>query len=121
MDYRIFPPEELPEAIISLPLSKSISNRALILNALAGGHGSLGRVAECDDTDVMLAALDSYFSRQNESSSGAELELSVGAAGTAMRFLTAFFASQDGCVVTLDGSDRMRRRPIAPLVDAHRM
>ena len=119
MDYRIFPPEELPEAIISLPLSKSISNRALILNALAGGHGSLGRVAECDDTDVMLAALDSYFSRQG-ASSGMELEVSVGAAGTAMRFLTAFFATRSGSVVSLDGTERMRRRPIAPLVDALR-
>ena len=59
MDYRIFPPEELPEAIIDLPLSKSISNRVLIINALAGGDGVVTRVAKCDDTDVMLAALGS--------------------------------------------------------------
>lgn len=115
MDYRIFPPEELPEAIIDLPLSKSISNRALILDALANDAGAsgavatLGRVAKCDDTDVMVAALSS-----------AEDTISIGAAGTAMRFLTAYFAAKPGRTVTLDGSERMRRRPIAPLVDALR-
>ncbi|MDE5896148.1 MAG: 3-phosphoshikimate 1-carboxyvinyltransferase [Muribaculum intestinale] len=110
MDYRIFPPEELPEAIIDLPLSKSISNRVLIINALAGGAGMVTRVAKCDDTDVMLAALGS-----------SDDTVSIGAAGTAMRFLTAYFAATPGRTVTLDGSDRMRRRPIAPLVDALRM
>lgn len=110
MDYRIFPPEELPEAIIDLPLSKSISNRVLIINALAGGAGVVTRVAKCDDTDVMLAALGS-----------SDDTVSIGAAGTAMRFLTAYFAATPGRMVTLDGSERMRRRPIAPLVDALRM
>lgn len=109
MDYRIFPPEELPEAIIDLPLSKSISNRVLIINALAGGSGTVARVARCDDTDVMLAALDS-----------SDDTVSIGAAGTAMRFLTAYFAATPGRTVTLDGSERMRCRPIAPLVDALR-
>jgi len=44
----------------------------------------------------------------------------IGAAGTAMRFLTAYFAALPGSDVTLDGTDRMRRRPIGPLVDALR-
>lgn len=109
MDYRIFPPEELPEAIVGLPLSKSISNRVLIINALAGGAPMSCSVARCDDTDVMVAALESDGE-----------EISVGAAGTAMRFLTAYFAAQPGRTVSLDGSERMRRRPIAPLVDALR-
>lgn len=110
MDYRILPPEDLPETIVSLPLSKSLSNRALIINALCGGKGTLGSVAKCDDTDAMLAALAST-----------DDVISVGAAGTAMRFLTAYFAAQPGRTVTLDGSERMRRRPIAPLVDALRL
>jgi 3-phosphoshikimate 1-carboxyvinyltransferase len=129
MDYRIFPPEELPEAVIDLPLSKSISNRVLIINALTGGRGSVEAVAKCDDTDVMLAALDAFSALKTGAEVSLEtatvepdgsLSVSIGAAGTAMRFLTAFFASQPGCVVTLDGSERMRRRPIAQLVDALR-
>jgi 3-phosphoshikimate 1-carboxyvinyltransferase len=109
MDYRIFPPEEINDADISLPLSKSISNRVLIINALTGNAGEISQVAKCDDTDVMLAALAS-----------ADDTIDVGAAGTAMRFLTAYFALQQGRTVTLTGSERMKQRPIKVLVDALR-
>lgn len=106
MDYQIFPPEEI-EAEIKLPLSKSISNRVLLINSLIGNRGSIESVAECDDTEAMKSALDSYSDNIN-----------VGAAGTAMRFLTAYFAVKDGHTVILDGSERMRERPIKALVDA---
>lgn len=109
MNYRIFPPEEMIDATISLPLSKSISNRALIINALTHDASPLASVARCDDTDVMVEAL------QSDSD-----EINIGAAGTAMRFLTAYFASCQGRVVTLDGSERMRQRPIKALVDVLR-
>lgn len=109
MDYRIFPPEEMIDATITLPLSKSISNRALIINALTTGALPLEKVAKCNDTDAMLAALSS-----------SDDVVSIGAAGTAMRFLTAYFASFPGRAVTLDGSMRMRQRPIKALVDALR-
>lgn len=110
MDYRITPPDDLIETTVSLPLSKSMSNRALIINALTPGSSPLdpASVAACDDTDVMVKAL----------SQPSVSEVNVGAAGTAMRFLTAYFAAVDGCEVTIDGSDRMRRRPIRVLVDA---
>lgn len=107
MDYRIFPPEEMIDATISLPLSKSISNRALILNALTLNAIPLKNVAKCDDTDAMVDALSSESEKVN-----------IGAAGTAMRFLTAYYASKQGSVVELDGSQRMRQRPIKALVDA---
>ncbi len=110
MDYRIFPPEEeMPQGVIELPSSKSISNRILLLNALSGGGGKLERIAECDDTRAMLDALNSNSDTVN-----------IGAAGTAMRFLTAYFAAYDGRSVVLDGTQRMRRRPIGILVDALR-
>lgn len=110
MDYRIFPPDGILEARVDLPLSKSISNRALIINALTPGSSPLQEVAACDDTDVMVSALGSQSDYIN-----------VGAAGTAMRFLAAYFAAgaREGTVV-LDGSERMRQRPIGPLVDALR-
>lgn len=109
MDYCIFPPEEMPEGTIDLPLSKSISNRVLILNALTGNRGRIERTAECDDTAVMLTALSQTSD-----------EVNIGAAGTAMRFLTAYFAMQPGRTVTITGTERMCNRPIALLVDALR-
>ena len=59
MDYRILPPDGFLETRLSLPLSKSMSNRALIINALTPGAAKLEKVAECDDTDAMREALDS--------------------------------------------------------------
>ena len=109
MNYRIFPPEEMIDATITLPLSKSISNRALIINALTHNALPLSVIAQCDDTDAMVAALAADGN-----------EINVGAAGTAMRFLTAYFASTPERIVTLDGSARMRQRPIGALVDALR-
>ena len=94
---------------ISLPTSKSISNRALMIAALCGGEPQVLHPALCDDTAVMVDAL----ARQ-------EGDINVGAAGTAMRFLTAYFATREGMTVTLDGVERMRHRPIGPLVDALR-
>lgn len=111
MDLRLTPPDDILQARVTLPLSKSISNRALIINALTPGASPLPRVAQCDDTDAMAVALASPDAR----------EINIGAAGTAMRFLTAFYAATERTqAVTLDGSERMRRRPIGPLVDALR-
>lgn len=110
MDYRILPPDGFLEARLSLPLSKSMSNRALIINALTPGAQPLGEVAVCDDTDAMRAAL---------ASQDADV-INIGAAGTTMRFLTAYFASKEGSDLLLDGSERMRHRPIRVLVDALR-
>lgn len=109
MDYRIYPPDGFVEASVRLPLSKSISNRALIINALTPGAAPLSEMARCDDTAALSAAL-----------SADDGTINIGAAGTAMRFLTAYFAASPGRQVTLDGSERMRQRPIGQLVDALR-
>lgn len=110
MNYRIIPPEGFVEARLNLPLSKSMSNRALIINALTPGASPLTEVAECDDTEAMLNAL---------TAEGADV-VNVGAAGTTMRFLTAYYATREGNTVLLDGSERMHHRPIKVLVDALR-
>lgn len=112
MNFRIMPPDGILETTVSLPASKSLSNRALILRALTpSGEGTINGLAQCDDTDVLSAAL--------AKGPGAK-EVNIGAAGTAMRFLTAYYAALDGCDVVLDGSERMRHRPISALVDALR-
>lgn len=108
MNYKITAPARAI-AEVALPASKSISNRALILNALCAQKAQISNIAKCDDTDAMVAALQS-----------ADDTINIGAAGTAMRFLTAYFATRQGRTITLDGSERMRQRPIGVLVDALR-
>lgn len=108
MDLRIYPPEKACADIV-LPMSKSITNRALVIAALCGNVPRVISPALCDDTVAVMNALDT-----------ADEVIDVGPAGTAMRFLTAYFATCRGRVVTLDGNERMRQRPIAPLVDALR-
>ncbi len=93
---------------VNLESSKSESNRALIVNALAGGAGELSHLSNARDTNTMLALLSSN-----------EEVLDVKDAGTTMRFLTAYLAvTGTGQIIT--GTDRMKKRPIGPLVDALR-
>lgn len=108
MEYRITSSPLLKNISIKLPASKSISNRALIINALAKNIQPINNLSDCDDTDVMQAAL------HNESE-----VLNIGAAGTAMRFLTAYLSITPG-EWTLTGSERMKQRPIKILVNALR-
>lgn len=110
MNYRIFPPSRSRSTSVRLPLSKSISNRVLMMRKLTPGNPKMPNLANCDDTFAMIKA----FTETSAES------INVGAAGTAMRFLTAYFASYPGRTVFIDGSERMRQRPIGPLVDALR-
>lgn len=93
---------------IQLPSSKSISNRALIINALAKGTFTLENLSDCDDTRVMIKALNSDTET-----------IDIMAAGTAMRFLTAYLSVTEGCKV-ITGTERMQQRPIQILVNALR-
>jgi len=93
---------------VRLPASKSISNRVLVIRALCPEQFPVYNLSDSDDTRAMEKAL----AQENS-------HIDVGNAGTAMRFLTALFASRQDRV-TLDGSERMRLRPVGPLVDALR-
>lgn len=103
--YLVTAPAEL-KGNIKLPSSKSISNRALIINALAYSDTQIQNLSDCDDTAVMVKALNSDSNA-----------FDVGAAGTSMRFLTAFLSKIVG-EWTITGSERMKQRPIKLLVDA---
>lgn len=107
MQYIITPPKVL-QTTIDLPASKSISNRALVAHALSGGTALPQNLSDCDDTEVIIRALRDM-----------PYEIDIKAAGTAMRFMTAFLCVHDGEHV-LTGTERMRHRPIATLVDALR-
>lgn len=93
---------------IALPASKSISNRALIIHALANGGEMPKHISDCDDTFVMLRAL----TQPSET-------VDIMAAGTAMRFLTAYYSVTAGTHL-LTGTERMKQRPIGILTDALR-
>lgn len=107
MQYRITAPDKI-DATISLPASKSISNRALMIHALTGSQELPDNLSDCDDTNVMAAALRDMPE-----------VIDIGAAGTAMRFLTALMSVTEGRHV-LTGTERMQHRPIGVLVDALR-
>jgi 3-phosphoshikimate 1-carboxyvinyltransferase len=106
---------------ITIAGSKSETNRLLILQALYPNI-ILENVSTSDDSKVMQKALTTNFSSSHcppERSRGIQ-EINIHHAGTAMRFLTAYFAIQEGSEVVLTGSSRMKERPIQVLVDALR-
>lgn len=107
MRYKLSAPSVV-RTTIQLPASKSISNRALIINALARGTTPPCNLSDCDDTLVMIKAL----AEDNET-------IDIMAAGTAMRFLTAYLSTVQGTHI-LTGTERMQQRPIQILVNALR-
>ena len=92
----------------ALPASKSIANRSLVIAALCGAEDRLKNLSDCDDTQAVIRALSSSDKVKN-----------IGAAGTAMRFLTAYYAISSESVV-MTGTERMKNRPISILVEALR-
>ncbi len=96
----------LSNKTITVSGSKSISNRLLILHALFSNI-RIANLSDSQDTKLLQAALE------NSSDT-----IDVHHAGTAMRFLTSYLAIQEGRTTLLTGSDRMKQRPIKPLVDA---
>ena len=108
MQYEIKAPDVLRHTA-QLPASKSISNRVLVIHALTGGHTLPCNLSDCDDTEVIVDALNNN-----------PYEINIMAAGTAMRFMTAYLAVKEGEEHVLTGTERMRHRPIGVLVDALR-
>ena len=105
--YKVTAPSTINTSI-DLPASKSISNRALLIKALTKGETILKNISTCDDTQVIVEALENKPET-----------IDIHAAGTAMRFLTAVLSVTKGSHI-ITGTERMRQRPIAPLVSALR-
>lgn len=106
MNIRIQKSQLAPASEIAVTGSKSESNRLLILQALYP-EIKITNISDSDDTRLLKKALASK-----------EELVDIEHAGTAMRFLTAYFASRENCEKILTGSQRMRQRPIGLLVDA---
>ena len=94
-----------PKGVISLPSSKSISNRMLIIQALCPVNFKIRNISDSDDTKVLINALKNCDLPT----------IDIGAAGTSMRFLTSYFSILPGGRI-LTGSNRMKQRPINELV-----
>lgn len=119
------------DATVNLPGSKSLTNRALIAAALADGESTLTGALFSDDTELMMAALQTLGVRVAEDRAccsikvtgcgghlpASEADLYCGNSGTTIRFCTALCALGFG-PYRLDGNDRMRLRPIGDLVSA---
>jgi len=101
------PPSSI-DASIELSTSKSVCNRALIIAALCEQAIELRNMSDSDDSRVLAACLQAE---------GPTFD--IGAAGTAMRFLTAYLVQKKGEWI-ITGSERMKKRPIGVLVDALR-
>lgn len=108
MQYTITKEDKILKGEITLPSSKSISNRILIINSLSYSPYEIDNLSDSDDTKVMEAVLNANTNH-----------FDIGHAGTAMRFLTAFLSKIAGEWI-ITGSERMRQRPIGILVDALR-
>ena len=121
----IKPIDEPLDGSLPLPGSKSITNRALILAALAAGETKLEGALFSRDTRIVLAALDALGFEVSSDEAAATItvkglggkipnqaaKIDVGNAGTAARFLTAFLALNAGGEYRLDGDAAMRARP----------
>ncbi len=132
---RIGPPPAPFDLRLRPPGSKSLTNRALLLAAMAAGTSTLSGCLLAEDTTLMVSALRGLGlevvlagTRARVSGAGGPLgagaaapgTVQVGTAGTVARFLLAALALGAAQTVTLDGSARMRERPMAALVDALR-
>lgn len=120
-----------PDATVAVPGSKSLTNRALVMAALADGRSRLINALFADDTVVMVESLrrlgfavdvdERALEMRVEGRGGiipaGAADLFVGGAGTAARFLTAMVCLGSGRY-RLDGTARMRERPVGDLVDA---
>jgi len=107
MNYKISHPTKVVNCEIDLPSSKSISNRLLIIKALCKEKFLIKNLSDSDDTILLKNALNSK-----------EKTINVSHAGTSFRFLTSFLSIQKGKEFILNGSDRMKERPIKELVNS---
>jgi 3-phosphoshikimate 1-carboxyvinyltransferase len=132
-ELEVIPLERPPDATIRVPGSKSVTNRALIIAALADGNSRIVNPLFSDDSFWLMDALvrlgidvhadgergEVYVRGQSGEIYASGVDLFVGNAGTVARFLPPFLALGRG-PFTVDGVPRMRERPVADLVDGMR-
>ena len=115
------------DAAVQVPGSKSLSNRAILLAGLANGTSRLSGVLESDDTSALMDALETFGATVRRdgdvvSITGVETlrpdigTIDMGAGGTPARFMLALASLTEG-PVSIDGSTRLRERPMSELIE----
>ncbi len=131
--YKVTPVKEQAPFFVTVPGSKSITNRAMLLAALSDGECLLKNALFSADSRALLAALQTLGIQCSADEATKEIRITgckgalsnktatvyAASAGTAARFLTALLAFSDGTYI-LDASEQMKKRPMAPLIDALR-
>lgn len=109
-------------ATVVLPASKSIANRELLINAQCTMHNAQWQQSGHSPFSIFNSPFvsDDILMMQRGLAAHDGDTIDVDGAGTALRFLTAYWATREGCTVTITGNPRLCERPIAPLVDALR-
>lgn len=110
---KISRPEKFLKGRISLPSSKSISNRLLVMQALSGGGFNILNLSEAEDTKLLQDLLSKISAREG---SDEATEINCANAGADLRFLAALLATRPGRWM-LTGTDRMKQRPVGDLVE----
>ncbi|SFM06132.1 3-phosphoshikimate 1-carboxyvinyltransferase [Paenibacillus sp. 1_12] len=129
-EVEIHPPLHVPDGAIAIPGSKSCTNRALIIAALAEGTSTIGHILRSDDSYWCLDALQRLGVKLEVTGNTVTIEgtggrwpnqsgsLYLGAAGTAARFLPGALAASASGQWLVEGSQRLSERPIRPLIEA---
>ncbi len=110
MRYTLSKPDLHIKGVVTLNGSKSIANRALIIQALCKGGFTIHKLSNSKDTITLKALLEQLSDSSDD-------VFDAGAAGTTYRFMTAFLSMQNGTQI-LTGTDRMKQRPIGVLAEA---
>jgi len=108
--FKLIKPAAPVNVSLTLPASKSISNRLLIIQAFCKEKFQINNLSEADDTNVLFAALEQL-------KTGKAGTFDIGLAGTAFRFLTAYLSAINGEFL-LTGDERIKQRPVKALVQA---
>ncbi len=131
--YKVTPIKEIAPFTVTVPGSKSITNRALLLAALSDGACTLKNALFSSDSRALITALQDLGIECSADETTKDIKVTgckgslpnktatvyAASAGTAARFLTALLAFCDGTYI-LDASEQMKKRPMAPLIDALR-
>ena len=118
-DRTVRPPENPIRCEITLPASKSISNRLLMMQLFSDNKIKISNLSEAGDTILMQELISKIIDTRQNADMDEASELDCGNAGTVLRFLASYLAGRRGNWI-LTGSERMKKRPVATLCNALR-
>lgn len=124
MSYRLIKYDSAAESqLVTLPLSKSMATRVLTVSFLSGSSVDIKELPDCDDCrnlESALSMLREVLDKQNRCTHKSPVRINIGAGAAPFRFFLALTAVTSGIMVEIETDEQLRRRPVAPLIDALR-